>query len=260
MSRIPPPLSRGERLRLFLASLGLQGSWNSQRMQNLGLLAIMVGWLRRRPRDVERDRLFCRRYYEFFNTNPYLANYLVGGLLRLEAEREAGETMPPDLVRMVRDSLARSLASIGDQLFWLGLRPTLVMGACLLGLYGRTLEILILVAVFALIQFCLRWWTLARGYELGMDVVEDLADPRWHRAISAATRSGMVLTGAVAASYMGLLTDLVGQGGGSLLLAGATVGMGLPLACRRRPPGEILVLVGLALAIALSFAIPTVGS
>ena len=259
MSRAVPELTRGARFRIYLESLGLQASWNPQRMQNLGLLAVLVGWLRRQPRDVERDRLFCRRYYEFFNTNPYLANYLIGSLVRLEAERQAGAELPPDLARMVRDSLARSLASIGDQLFWLGLRPSLVMGICLLGLFGRTLEILGLVAVFALAQLVLRWRILARGYDLGMEVVEDLADPRWHRAIAAATRSGMVLTGVVAASYMGLLTDLVGQGGGGLLLAGAAVGMGLPLACRRRPPGEILVLVGFGLAIALSFALPVVG-
>lgn len=259
MNRDVPPLGTGERLRLYLDSLGLQASWNPQRMQNLGLLATLVGWLRRQPRDVDRDRLFCRRYYEFFNTNPYLANYLVGSLVRLESERQAGAELPPDLARMVRDSLARSLASIGDQLFWLGLRPALVMGMCLLGLYGRALEVLGLVAVFTAAQLALRWRALGRGYRLGMEVVEDLADPRWHKAIAVATRAGMVLTGAVAASYMGLLTDMVGQGGGSLLLAGAAVGMGLPLACRRRPPGEILVLVGLGLAVALSFAIPPVG-
>ena len=76
-------LPRGMHWRIFLASLGLQGSWNPQRMQNLGLLATLLGWLRGLPRDVERDSRFCRRYYDFFNTNPYLANYLIGGLLRL---------------------------------------------------------------------------------------------------------------------------------------------------------------------------------
>lgn len=244
------------RWRLFLAALGLQGSWNPQRMQNLGLLAVMVQWLQDQPRDTDRDRLFCRRYYEFFNTNPYLANYLVGGLVRLEEDREAGAPLTPDRIRMVRDSLARSLASIGDQLFWLGLRPALVMATCLLGLYREPWSVLAVFALFAVGQFTLRWRSLARGYGLGMDVVDDLTDRRWHRAIAWTTRSGMVLTGAVAGCYLALLTRLGGQGGGGLLLAGAAVGMGLPLICRRRPPGEVLVLLGLALAVVLAFALP----
>ncbi|MCP4571916.1 MAG: PTS system mannose/fructose/sorbose family transporter subunit IID [bacterium] len=255
-----PVKGLGLRLRwlLFVESLGLQGSWNPQRMQNLGLLSIMTVWLRRLPRNVERDRLFCRRYYEFFNTNPYLANYLVGALLRLETEREHGAETPRGLAATVRDSLGRSLASLGDQLFWLGLRPALVMGMGLLALDGNVEGVLTLVGCFALGQFLLRWLALERGYALGMDVVEVVAHPLWHRAIAAATRLGMFLTGAVAGVYAVRLLALEGQGSGGLLAAGAALGLGLPLVLRRRLPGEVLVVVALVLALILSFANPMV--
>jgi len=249
-------LGRRQRWELFRESLGLQGSWNPQRMQNLGLLAVMILWLRRRSRDVERDRLFCRRYYEFFNTNPYLANYLVGALLRLEADREDGVPTPHGRAAMVRDSLGRSLASLGDQLFWLGLRPAMVMGTGLLALQGSVAGVLVLVGVFAVAQFVLRWHALERGYALGMDLVDVLAHPAWHRAIAAATRLGMFLTGAVAGVYAVRLIALDGEVSGGLLAAGAALGLGLPLVLRRRLPGEALVVVALALALVLSFAIP----
>ena len=89
-------------------------------------------WLRARDRDLERDRLFCRRYYEFFNTNPYLAGYLIGGLLRLEtSSAKAPAACRGARPQTFRDSLGRALASLGDQLFWLGLRPAAVCsGAC----------------------------------------------------------------------------------------------------------------------------------
>lgn len=249
-------LGLGLRWRIFLGSLSLQGSWNPQRMQNLGLLAVMVPWLKQLPRDTDRDRLFCRRYYEFFNTNPYMANFLIGGLLRLEQEREDGRPLAKDHARMVRDSLGRSLASIGDQLFWLGIRPAMVMGASLMGLFGQYWGVLGLFVLFAAGQLALRWQSLGRGYRQGMDVVDDLADRRWHRAIAWSTRAGMLLTGSVAGAYLLLINRLGSHDGESLLLVGAAVGMGLPLACRRRPPGEVLVLLGLALAVALAFAIP----
>lgn len=256
MSAPSARLDRRQRWSLFLASLGLQGSWNPQRMQNLGLLAIMTVWLRRLPRDLERDRLFCRRYYEFFNTNPYLANYLVGALLRLEADREAGAETPAGLATMVRDSLGRSLASLGDQLFWLGLRPALVLGMGLLALQGSVTGVLLLVGLFAAGQFLLRWRALERGYALGMDLVEVVAHPLWHRAIAVATRLGMVLAGAVAGVYAVRLVALEGELSGGLLAAGAALGLGLPLLIRRRLPGEVLVVVALVLALVLTFAIP----
>ncbi len=249
-------LPRGMRVRLFWESLGLQGSWNPQRMQNLGLLAVMTVWLRRLPRKVERDRLFCRRYYEFFNTNPYLANYLVGGLLRLEADREAGDDLPAGLAVKVRDTLGRSLASLGDQLFWLGLRPALVMAMCLLALFGRVGLVLGVVGLFTVAQLVLRWLLLARGFRLGMDIVDDLSHPGWHRAIALTKRLGMVLTGLVAGVYLMRVGALAGEGSGAVLAAGAALGIGMPLACRRRLPGEVLVLVALVLAFVLSFAVP----
>ena len=208
MSRTPGRLGRGERLRIWLWSLGLQASWNPQRMQNLGLLASLVSWLRRQATDLESDRRFCRRYYEFFNTNPYLANFLIGGLIRLEQERLAGGPLPDGLARTYRDSLGRALASLGDQLFWLGLRPALAMAICLLGLAGWWPAVLAVIAVFAAAQLTLRWVSLGRGLDLGMDLVDVLASPVWHRAVAVVRRVGMVLAGLLIGSYLVRLQDV----------------------------------------------------
>jgi PTS system mannose-specific IID component len=249
-----PRLSCGLKTGLFLRSLTLQASWNPQRMQNLGLLAVLLTWLKRVPRNVGRDRLFCRRYFDFFNTNPYLANYLVGGLLRLERMREAGEDLPPGFQETFRDTVGRALASLGDQLFWLGLRPLLVMVVCLAGMGGQPAVVLAVTGVFAAGTLVLRWKALGVGYRLGPDIVDLLGNPAWHRAIAWAKRGGMAATGMVAGSYLARVWDLDAAAGGSPLWAGIVVGFGLPLACRRRLPGEILVLVALVLALVLDFA------
>ena len=90
----------------------------------------------------------------------------------------------------------------------------------------------------------------------GLDVVEIVAHPGWHRAIAATTRLGMVLAGAVAGVYGVRLAALERPSWGGLLAAGAALGLGLPLVLRRRLPGELLVVVALLLALVLSFAIP----
>jgi PTS system mannose-specific IID component len=250
----PRRLPLGLRWRIFVRSLTLQASWNHERMQNLGLLVTLLPWLRTRRRDLTADRVFCRRYYEFFNTNPYLANFVIGGLVRLEEDRDGGE-VPPDMLTTFRDSLGRAFASLGDQLFWLGIRPALVMGICLLGLAGQMVALVGLVALFAVAQLTLRWISLARGYALGLDLVELLHHPHWHRGIAAAERLGMLLTGMTAGAYLARVPPPGLPVGEGLLWTGVGLGLVLPVVLRRRLPGEALILVALVLAMLLNFAV-----
>lgn len=252
---VPARLPRLLQLKIYLRSLALQGSWNGQRMQNLGLLVTLLPWVHTQPRDINRDRLFCRRYYEYFNTNPYMANLLIGGLVRLEEENARGGTDGTALVRTFRDSLCRAFASLGDQLFWLGLRPGLTMAVCLLGMLGHIVSILVLTGVFAIIQLSLRYWSLGRSYRLGLDIVDLINHPHWHRAIAWTKRGAMLLTGMVAGRYVVSLGNLEFMPGKGLLWAGVALGVGLPLIMHKRLPGEGLLAVALGLALLLAFAI-----
>ena len=260
LTRRPVPVKARLGLRLqwslWLRSLSLQASWNRQRMQNLGLLWNVLPWLRRRARHVNQDRIFCRRYYGFFNTNPYLANFLIGGLVRLEENRtEADPLDGVEFIGTFREAVGRALASLGDQLFWLGLRPTLVMLICFAGLLGRISSILVILGIFTVSQLVLRWLALRSGYELGMDIVDLLFDKRWHLWIARTKRAGMVLTGMVIGLYLARIADGGMAADRGFLWIGTGLGMGLPVVLRKRFPGEIMILAALALALLLTFAI-----
>ena len=240
---------------VYLRSLGLQGSWNSQRMQNLGFLVSLLPWLRRRDADRETRRRFCRRHYEFFNTNPYLANFLIGGLIRLEDEMAQGRQDVPDPTGVFRDSLGRAFASLGDQLFWLGIRPALVLGVCLLGMAGQGLAILVVIGAFAFLQLGLRWVSLGRGYELGLDIVDLLGNPYWHRGIRVARVAGAVATGLLAGWDLARLGHLDLAGEQTLPWIGICLGWTLPALLRKRLPGEGLLILAAFLVLLLAFAI-----
>jgi hypothetical protein len=92
-----------------------------------------------------------------------------------------------------------------------------------------------------------------------MGLADVLASPRWHRAVAWVRRSGMVLAGGLAGIYFLKLQAVAQAMDASMLVIGGAVGMGLPLLLRRRPPGELLVLVAFVLALLLSFAIPGSG-
>ncbi len=244
------------RLKVFLRSLVLQASWNPQRMQNLGLLSCLLPLRSSLPRrDSNADRVFCRRYYEFFNTNPYLANFIIGGLIRLEQEMADGHPLDARTPLTYRDSLGRVFASLGDQLFWLGLRPAMIMGLCLLGLLGYTGGILWAVGAFAFLQLGLRWWALGKGYRLGTEILGLLRHPFWHAAIRWIRRLAMLITGLVGGVFLTRVQDMSLPAGKSLLWVGVVLGVGLPLVLRKRLPGEGLLAVAVVLCFLLTFAI-----
>ncbi len=101
----------------------------------------------------------------------------------------------------------------------------------------------------------LRWRSLDRGYRLGFDLVELLHHRHWHRGIAVAERAGMVLTGMTAGTYMAMVTRPGAPVHDGLLWFGVLTGLGLPIVLRRRLPGEMLILVGLGLALLLAFAV-----
>lgn len=250
----PPPVvlpPRSLRWAVWLRSLALQAAWNPQRMQNLGLVAALAPWLRARAPAVPIVRRICRRHYEYFNTNPYFANFIIGGLMRLEDEslREGGKGARQ--VVAFRNSVARAFASLGDQLFWLGLQPAVLLAASVLAWAGRPWAGLGLIALLALAQLWLRWRALGAGYRLGLDIVELLSRPVWHRLIRSSQRAGMVLAGILAGVYLEALAESSPAGvRAALWSAGAGGVCGLLL--HRRLPGELVFLLGIPLALVLT--------
>lgn len=248
-SSLMTALPRGLAVRVYLRSLALQASWNDERMQNLGLLATLAPWLRRQDLDMTRRRRFCQRHIGVFNTNPYLCNLIIGGILRMEAEALREGPVPATTpIAAYRDTLARVCGSLGDQLFWLGLRPGLAMATILLGFFGHWPWLLALVTCFAVGQLLARGRWLADGYAMGLDIVDLLGRPAWNRAIRWTKRAALALTGVVAGVYIDGILDLNDPASpGDWSVAGAVTGLLLPLVLRQRLPGEAQALVGLLL-------------
>ena len=247
--RLPSALLRS----VYLRSLLLQASWNGQRMQNLGLLHALLPWLRRSGLTPAEGRRFCRRHYGYFNTNPYYANLVLGGLLRLEATRSAGGDVADEQLRAYKDTLARALAALGDQFFWLGLQPVLLMLACLAAVSGSAGPPLAIVGVFAIFQLAARYRALTLGYTLGLDIADLLAAPGWHRAILTAKRVGALLTGVLAGLYAARLEAWLRSEGDRSLLLSAALALGLSFALRRNWPGELKLLLLLPLALLMTY-------
>lgn len=159
------------RVHVFLRSLFLQASWNPQGMQNLGLAYAVypaLAWLYPDKSDLEAA---VRRHLVFFNTHPYVAAAIVGGVLHHEQRIARGEETP-DKVVAFKAALMGPLAALGDGFFWLSLKPaTGAVCAALVPSLGAWAAV-----VFLVLYNTVHFWLRARLYRLGLSMGDRLVE------------------------------------------------------------------------------------
>lgn len=125
LRRPEPPTRRLSRLTLlnvYFRSFFIQAGFNPETMQALGLVFALEPAIEKLYDTSEERRAAMRRHLTPFNTHPYLAAGLVGGILHHEACVAEG-TEPPARVESFKRALMGPLAALGDGFFWLSLRP-----------------------------------------------------------------------------------------------------------------------------------------
>lgn len=169
-SRLPASVKRA----VFFRSLFLQASWNPRTMQGLGFAYALypaLRWLYPAPEDLKKA---LGRHLGFFNTQPYMAAAVLGGVLFHE-ERIARKEDAPEKVIAFKNALMGPLAAVGDGFFWLSLRPTVaaLSVACvpLLGAYSA----LLFLVLYNVVHLGLRVRLFLWGVGLGEGLVEPLS-------------------------------------------------------------------------------------
>ena len=205
--------------RALLRLFSVQGSWNYERMQGIGmgyaaepLLADL------RLADPARYPEAVVRSAEFFNANPYLAGLALGAAARAEYEAVPGE----QVVRL-RTALAGPLGALGDGLFWAGVLPATAGAALAAAALGAGWwAVLGFLVVFNALRVITTSWALTTGMNSGMRVGAAISASVVPRA---ATRSGGAAAFAVGAATpivcAWLLHPFGFRGGGSANLIAA---------------------------------------
>src|SRR5207302_1901366 len=151
-----PPLGRSL-LRLFT----VQGSWNYERLQGIGVGVAEEPLLRdlRAAGNGAVYRAAVARGAHFFNAHPYLCGLAVGAAARAEHE---GAT--PDQIERLRSALCGPLGSLGDRLVWAGWLPV-TSGLALIGVaLGLGIDAVFgFLVVYNVGHVALRWWAMGAG-------------------------------------------------------------------------------------------------
>ncbi len=157
-------------VRVFLRSFLIQASWSYDRMQSLGFAYALVPALRRLYPDPAQCRVRLQLHMEYFNTQPYLASFILGTVVRIEEERAAGRDREAD-VSVFKSSLMGPLGALGDSFFWGSLKPLAAVVSLTVFLTGAWWAPLLFLVLYNSVHLWLRAEVLVWGYRTTGDVV-----------------------------------------------------------------------------------------
>ncbi len=239
-------LDTGVAARLLFRSFFLQAAWSYERMQSVGFASILGGCGRGFLKPEDRAA-FLVRHLEYFNTNPVLASYAIGGVLRIEERVARGEEDPREVTRFKR-ALVGPLAAWGDTLFWATLRPVAAAAGAATALVAGGWGVLAYLLVYNVPHFHYRWRGLGEGYRLGMDLGPTLSRSPL-RTLPVRIRRAGLLTLGFAAAFTGPGTVSEAGTAGFLGILAATAGVFFMLKKKAGLGGSwggLAVLAGLA--------------
>lgn len=249
----PRPIPFFQLVQIALRTTFIQAGFSPEAMQTLGLLyALDPAWPYLYPDPALRKEA-VRRHLSPFNTHPYAAAAMVGGILFYEKRLAGGEGSAEDVARF-KQTLMGPLAALGDGFFWLSLRPaTGAIGVALVPVLGVWAPVFF-IATYNLVHLVTRTWLFISGYTLGSGVVAQVARlqvPRWSNRLRSVTALAAGGIGAWLALSMG------GQGTSADLGRGLTFllcGVGAVLLLERKV-SPLALLYGAALLATLTGAL-----
>ena len=241
-------------LGVFWRSFFLQASWSFDRLQSLGFAFAMIPVLRRLYPDPTDYRERLNAHLEYFNTQPYLASFVLGAVARAEEERASGRA-PAVESGEIKRTLMAPLGALGDSFFWGALKPlaAAVAVAALLG--GSWWAPILYLVLYNVMHVGVRGALVFEGYRTGGDVVALLS--RYH--FTRMSRLFKVLSLAVIGAIVGTFTVWgpefrpYARAEGLLLAGGglaAVLGMTVLLRARVSPVKIMLGLAALCLGLA----------
>ena len=168
-------LSKSDRLKVWWRSQFLQGSWNYERMQNLGWAYSLIPAIKKLYTKKEDQAAALERDLEFFNTHPYVAAPIMGVTLALEEERANGTEIDDAAIQGVKIGMMGPLAGIGDPVFWFTVRPILGALGASLAASGNLVGPLLFFFGWNGIRMAFLWYTQEFGYKAGSEITKDMS-------------------------------------------------------------------------------------
>jgi mannose/fructose/N-acetylgalactosamine-specific phosphotransferase system component IID len=160
-----------------------------------------------------------KRHMRMFNTNPYLANPIMGVTASLEEVNASGRDMD-DAINSVKVALMGPFAGIGDSLFDGTIRNILQAIGAGLAIKGSVLGPIFFLLSWNAIQLGFRYWSTFYGYKVGMGILKDIKESNiLNKITKGAGVIGLTVLGVLVANWISIATPLsIGMAGGDPIM------------------------------------------
>jgi PTS system mannose-specific IID component len=171
-------------------------------MQSLGFAFAIEPVLRKLYPDQAEYEARLRIHLEYFNTQPYLASFILGAVVRMEEDRAAGRKVSEDVTGL-KSALMAPLGALGDTFFWGALKPFASVVTVALLMTGHWWAPLLFLVFYNICHVGLRASMLFWGYQSGGDAMPLMAR---HSLMSTSKRLKR-MTLAVLGGVIGMVPD-----------------------------------------------------
>ena len=197
-------LTKSDRQKVWWRSTFLQGSWNYERMQNLGWAYSLIPAIKRLYTTKEDQAAALERHLEFFNTHPYVAAPILGVTLALEEEKANGASIDDAAIQGVKIGMMGPLAGIGDPVFWFTVRPILGALGASLAASGNIIGPLLFFVLWNAIRMAFLWYTQELGYKAGSEITKDMSGGILQDITKGASILGMFIIGVLVKQWVNI--------------------------------------------------------
>ena len=197
-------LTKSDRKKVWWRSTFLQGSWNYERMQNLGWAYSLIPAIKKLYTKKEDQAAALERHLEFFNTHPYVAAPIMGVTLALEEERANGTEIDDAAIQGVKIGMMGPLAGIGDPVFWFTVRPILGALGASLAASGNLVGPLLFFFGWNAIRMAFLWYTQEFGYRAGSEITKDMSGGILQDITKGASILGMFIIGVLVKQWVNI--------------------------------------------------------
>jgi mannose/fructose/N-acetylgalactosamine-specific phosphotransferase system component IID len=182
--------------------LSYEASWNYERMQGLGYLYCTLPILKKTHKSKDLGSAM-KMHMEFFNTNPFIASWILGMNAQME---DAGA--PTETIRSVKVGYMGPLAGIGDSIIYFVVGGMAMIIGSSMAFYGRgdITGVLVLWGIMAPVGIILRFWFWRIGLRRGMTEAKQMSE-------STGLKRVMELTGATGLATIGAFIPIAVQVG-----------------------------------------------
>lgn len=202
---------KGTLFRVFVRSFCIQGTWNFERMQNLGFCYAILPALKNIYRREEDLKEAVKRHLEFFNTHPYMASPIIGAAVCMEEEISNG-VLKGDDVKTMKTGVMGSYGAIGDSFFWGALKPFSALAAVSAAFFGTAVAPFLFLLIYNVLHLSMRFFGLYRGYREGIHVFDKLKDLNFTGATKRLRTLTILAAGLFLAVFLNFKAPLAGGG------------------------------------------------